>query len=75
VALVVLLAWRVWPPFWRVWQTPTGSVIGRAVRAGGLSLVLIDGVFGAAYGGPLYAAAILATAVVAGVLARMFAVT
>ena len=74
-ALVALLAWRVWPPFWTVWRTPSAGAIRTAVKAGVLSLVLVDAVFGAAYGGPLWAAAILATAVVAGLLARLFAVT
>jgi 4-hydroxybenzoate polyprenyltransferase len=75
LALVALLAWRVWPPFWTVWRTPDAGAIRSAVRAGVLSLVMVDAVFGAAYAGPLYAAGILATAVVAGLLARLFSVT
>lgn len=75
LALVALLAWRVGPPFWTVWRTPGAGAIRTAVRAGVLSLVLVDAVIGAAYAGAPYAAAILATAVIAGVLARLFAVT
>ena len=75
LALVALLAWRVWPPFRTVWRTPSAGAIRNAVKAGVLSLVLVDAVIGAAYGGPLWAAAILVTAVVAGLLARLFAVT
>jgi 4-hydroxybenzoate polyprenyltransferase len=75
LALVALLAWRVWRPFWTVWRAPTAVAIRSAVRAGVLSLVLIDAVIGAAYGGPVYAAGILAIAVMAGILARAFAVT
>ena len=75
LALVALLAWRVWPPFWRVWRAPAAGTIRTAVKAGVLSLVLVDAAIGAAYAGGPYAAAILATAVAAGILARLFAVT
>ena len=50
-------------------------MIRRAVRAGVLSLVLLDSAISAAYAGPLYAAAVLATGLVAGSLARLFSVT
>jgi len=40
-----------------------------------LSLVLVDAVISTVYGGPLYGAIVLATAVVAGLLARLFSVT
>lgn len=76
-ALVLALAfgWRVLPAFWRAYRTPDAGRVRSAVRTGVLSLVLVDAVIAAAYGGPLYAAVVLATAVAAGLLARRFAVT
>ena len=73
--LVAVLAYRVLPPYWRVRKDPQPAVIRRAVRAGVLSLVLLDSAISAAYAGPVYAAVVLATGLVAGSLARMFSVT
>jgi 4-hydroxybenzoate polyprenyltransferase len=75
LAVTLLLAWRVLPPFWRVYKDPAPAGIRQAVKAGVLSLVLVDATFGAAYAGPLYGAVVLATAVVAAGLARLFSVT
>lgn len=75
LALLALLAWRVLPPFWRVYGAPQPGAIRLAVRAGVLSLVLVDATIGSAFGGPLYGAAILATGIVATGLARLFSVT
>ena len=75
LALIALLTWRVWPPFWRAYRQPAAGAIRAAVKAGVLSLVLVDAVIGATYAGPVYAAAILATALVASALAWLFAVT
>lgn len=75
LAVLVLLAWRVLPPFWRVVRTPEPARIRQAVRAGVLSLVLVDSALAAAFAGPLYGAAVLATGVVAAGLARLFSVT
>jgi 4-hydroxybenzoate polyprenyltransferase len=75
LALTVVLGWRVLPPFWNVYKDSGPASIRRAVKTGVLSLVLVDAVISAAYAGPLYSAAVLATAVVAGWLARPFSVT
>jgi 4-hydroxybenzoate polyprenyltransferase len=75
VVLVAALAWRVLPAFWAARRQPQPGTIRAAVKRGVLSLVLVDATIGAAYAGPTYAAAILATALVAGWLARWFAVT
>lgn len=75
LVLVAALAYRVLPPYWRVRRTPEPAVIRRAVRTGVLSLVLLDAAIGASYAGPLYAAGILATGLIAGLLARLFSVT
>lgn len=73
--LAALAGWRVLPPFVATWQQPSPAVIRRAVMRGVLSLVLVDATIGAAYAGPAWSVVILATAVVAGWLARAFAVT
>jgi 4-hydroxybenzoate polyprenyltransferase len=75
VVLVAALAYRVLPPYWQVLKEPHPVVIRRAVKAGVLSLVLVDATISAAYAGPIYAAAVLATGLVAGSLARLFSVT
>jgi hypothetical protein len=75
LVLIAVLAYRVVPPYWQVRRNPQPAVIRRAVRTGVLSLVLLDSAIGAAYAGPVYAAIILTTGLVAGSLARLFSVT
>jgi 4-hydroxybenzoate polyprenyltransferase len=75
LVVIAVLAYRVLPPYWQVRKAPQPAVIRRAVRAGVLSLVLLDAAIGASYAGPLYAAGILAVGLVAGLLARLFSVT
>ena len=72
---VVLLAWRVLPPFVAAAQDPLPALIGTAVRAGVLSLIVLDAALAAAFAGPLYGAAVLALWPVSLRLARLFAVT
>jgi 4-hydroxybenzoate polyprenyltransferase len=75
LALTALLGYRVLPAFWQVQSDPRPVVIRRAVKAGVLSLVLVDAAISTAYAGPLYGAAVLATALLAGSLAKLFSVT
>jgi 4-hydroxybenzoate polyprenyltransferase len=75
LVLTIVLGWRVLPPFWMAYRDPRPAVVRRAVMAAVLSLVLVDAVISTVYGGPLYGAIVLATAVVAGLLARLFSVT
>ena len=75
LAVAAALAWRVGPPFAAVYADPRPPIVRHAVRAGVLSLVLLDAALSAAYAGPFYAAIVLATALVAGSLARLFSVT
>ena len=75
VTLTLLLAWRVLPPFWRARERCDPRNIRLAVRAGVLSLVLLDAAIGAVYAGAPYGMLILALAPVAWLLARPFAVT
>jgi 4-hydroxybenzoate polyprenyltransferase len=73
--LAALLAWRVMPPFWAAYQRPDAGVIRTAVRAGVLSLVVLDAAIAAAFGGLPFAVAILVLGPVAAGLSRLFAVT
>jgi 4-hydroxybenzoate polyprenyltransferase len=73
--LAALLAWRVVPPFWAAYQRPNARVIRTAVRAGVLSLVVLDAAIAAAFGGLPFAAAILALGPIAAGLSRLYAVT
>jgi hypothetical protein len=70
-----ILGWRVLPAYWAAARTRDPTVARRAVRTGVLSLVLLDAALAAAYAGPSGAAAVLAAGVLAGSLARIFAVT
>jgi 4-hydroxybenzoate polyprenyltransferase len=75
IVLIAALAYRVLPPYWQVVKEPQPVMIRRAVKAGVLSLVLVDSTISASYAGLVYAAAVLATGIVAGSLARLFSVT
>ena len=75
MVLVIALGWRVLPAFWRARQRPHAHMIRHAVKRGVLSLVILDAAIAASYAGPLCAAAILAIGLIAGWLARLFAVT
>ncbi|MGH8636813.1 MAG: UbiA-like protein EboC [Burkholderiales bacterium] len=75
VVLAAALGVRVIPAFWFARRTPTPALIRTAVRRGVLSLVILDATLGAAYAGPIYGAIVLAVGLLAGALARMFAVT
>jgi 4-hydroxybenzoate polyprenyltransferase len=74
-ALTIGLAARVLPAYWRAWRDPSAGPIRAAVRRGVLSLVLLDAVIAAAYADIMVSLAVLATAFLAGWLARLFAVT
>ena len=52
LALTIVLGWRVLRPFWIVYQDPRPLAIRRAVKAGVLSLVLVDAVISTVYAGP-----------------------
>jgi len=73
--LTTALAWRIVPALDAARRIPSADTVRHAVRTGVLSLVLLDGVIAAAYAGMIYSLALLATAFLAGRLAREFAVT
>lgn len=72
---LALLAWRVLPPFWRAYREPRAECLRAAVKAGVLSLIVLDAALAAGYAGVLYGAAVLALLLLSTRLARMFAVT
>lgn len=73
--VLAVLAWRVAPPFLVARALPDPGRIRKAVKRGVLSLALVNAVIGTAYAGPMFGAIVVATALVAAWLARMFAVT
>lgn len=72
---MVLLAWRVLPAFSRAYRRPDPLAIRQAVKAGILSLVVLDAALAATYAGAVDGLAVLGLAVVAYGLSRLFAVT
>jgi 4-hydroxybenzoate polyprenyltransferase len=73
--LTVVLGLVLLPLVWRAYRTPDAVTIRRAIRGGVLLLALMDAALGAAFAGNGYSLLILATAAVAGRLARRYAVT
>jgi 4-hydroxybenzoate polyprenyltransferase len=73
--LTVVLGLVLLPLVWRAYRTPDAVTIRRAIRGGVLLLAVMDAALGAAYAGNLYSLLILATATIAGRLARLFPVT
>ncbi len=75
VVLAAAVIWRVVPAFVAALRQPAPATIRAAVKRGILSLILVDAAIAAGFAGPLYAAIILVSGLVAGWLARTFAVT
>ena len=73
--LALALCWRVVPPFWAAFRRPEPAAIRQAVKRGVLSLVLLDAALAASYANTLFALVVLATGLLAALLARTFAVT
>ena len=72
---LALFAWRVMPPFVAAARRPQPGLIGAAVKAGVLSLILLDASLAAAMAGPLEALLIVALWPLSLGLGRVFAVT
>jgi 4-hydroxybenzoate polyprenyltransferase len=72
---VALLGWRVLPPFLAAAREPQPARIGAAVKAGVLSLIVLDAALAAGFAGLAYGAAVLLLLPVSLALARRFAVT
>jgi 4-hydroxybenzoate polyprenyltransferase len=73
--VLLFLLWRVLPPFVNARRALDAPRIRHAVKTGVLSLVLVNAVLGTAFAGPVYGALILTIALLAGWVARLFAVT
>ena len=73
--LVYTFGFRVLRPFWWAWRSDHPQAVRNAVRAGVLSLTLLDAILATLYAGTLYGLLVLALSAVAYGLARLFAVT
>ena len=71
----VLLVVRIVPAFTRAIRTLNPKFMGLAVRAGVLSLIVLDSGLAALFGGPWYGVAVLALYAPATLLSKLFAVT
>jgi 4-hydroxybenzoate polyprenyltransferase len=70
-----LLLYRIAGPFWRAFRTLNALEIRAAIKAGILSLIVLDASIAAIFAGPWYGAAVLLLYVPAMLLAKLFAVT
>ena len=70
-----LLTWQVFPPFIAATRDPHADIIRNAVKAGVLSLIILDASMAAGFAGWLYGLLVLALLFVSISLAKIFAVT
>lgn len=75
VPFVALWMLKAGLPLWRAVRVPRAAEIRTAVHAGVVSLIVLDASLAASYAGLVRGAAILSLSVLAGELARLFAVT
>ena len=72
---VLLLAVLTISPFLRATRMPDALTVRAAVKAGVLSLIVVDGAIAAGFAGPLYGLCVLALLPLSVGIARLFAVT
>lgn len=72
---VALFAWRVIPAFVQAWREATPENIRTAVKAGVLSLIILDAAIAAGFAGLPYGLLVLGLLPISLSLARIFAVT
>ena len=70
-----LLLYRIGGPFWRAFRSLDAQNIRSAVKAGILSLIVLDAGLAALFGGPWYGLAVLLLYVPALALSKLFVVT
>lgn len=75
VPFVLLHAWLIFRPLWNAMQNPIGPLIGKAVKAGVISLIVMNASWCAAFGLLPIAIAVLALLPLSMYLAKAFAVT
>jgi 4-hydroxybenzoate polyprenyltransferase len=73
--IFVILFVRLWRPFRNAMHSLEPKHIGLAIKTGVLSLILLDAVLAALYGGVWFAAVVLLLYIPATLLAKLFAVT
>ncbi|MEM9566834.1 MAG: UbiA-like protein EboC [Cyanobacteria bacterium P01_E01_bin.34] len=72
---ICLLGWRILPPFWQATQTPEPEPIRLAVKAGILSLIVLDAAIASGFAGWFYGLVLLCLLPLSVGLSRLFAVT
>jgi hypothetical protein len=72
---VLLHAWFIFRPLWNAMQNPIGPLIGKAVKAGVISLIVMNASWCVAFGLWPVALAVLALLPLSMLLAKVFAVT
>lgn len=72
---VALLAWRIFPPFIQAAANPEADLIRSAVKAGILSLIIVNATLAACFAGGIYGVLVLALLPLSLGLARLFAMT
>lgn len=75
IPFLALFAAMVYPPLLKAMKNPVGPNIGKAVKAGVLSLILMNAAWAAAFGAPGLAAGMLLLLPLSLLLAKAFAVT
>lgn len=74
-AFIGLLTWRILPPFVRAAADPKPDIIRGAVKAGILSLVVVNATIAACFAGGIYGLLVLALLPLSMGLGRLFAMT
>jgi len=72
---LALLTWQVFPPFIAATYNPSADIIRKAVKAGVLSLIILDASMAAGFAGGVYGLLVLGLLFVSLTLAKIFAVT
>ncbi len=75
VPFLILFAWLVFPPLVKAIKKPEPRLIGLSVKAGVLSLIVMDAAIAAGFAGWKYGLVVLALLPLSRVVARFFAVT
>lgn len=75
ILFIILFAYRIYKPLFTAVREPIGKNIGKAVKAGVISLILMDAAWAAASGFPVMACLIAALLPLSLLLAKRFAVT
>ena len=75
IAFVILLNAMIFPPLQKAIRNPAGPLIGKAVKAGVIALIVMNAAWAAAFGAIYFALLILLLLPVSMLLAKLFAVT